>query len=244
MYPLDALRFLISETIESPEAHWHQEEEFYHVLVKHASFFTPTQWFLLSRSLPIASSDEIIQHGVLVFDQIDESLQEVYSRWLMLLPLIVKGSEEATYPPDLVTKFKEQFGILLKKKERIEQDDQGDAQLPQEFSATSVAEALAFFEQNSLTVHHAESFQELVASITDWEDAKGVLRQAARGFRSNKNVWEWIVHLFEPGSREWLYFSVCLFVFITDGWYHGLNDTRYLKRSCENDPKETLLVFP
>ena len=76
VYPNEALRFLISETMESSEANWHQEDEFHHILEECFTLFSPTQWFLLCRSLPLASSSKIIARGLAVIDQIDEQLKE------------------------------------------------------------------------------------------------------------------------------------------------------------------------
>jgi len=56
VYPNEALMFLVSQTLENIDANWYQEDEFYQVLEDYASLFSPTQWFLLCRSLPLASS--------------------------------------------------------------------------------------------------------------------------------------------------------------------------------------------
>lgn len=244
VYPDEALRFLVSETLESKEANWHQEDEFYHILEECASLFNPTQWFLLCRSLPLASSSEVIAHGLAVLDQIDETLRDVYSRWLRILPSFVPVDEESTYSPEIVAQFKEQFGIDLEsKKESIVDEEVSHTKVsPQSsmFPTTSGDAALAFLETNSLTEDHATHLQKLLVSITDWGEKKTILRQVAKSFRYGSDVGKWIEDLFKPESPEWLYFKVCLFVFLTDGWLHGLHYTHYLKCAYEADSTATI----
>ncbi|MCI5161163.1 MAG: ATP-binding protein [Candidatus Electrothrix sp. AX5] len=242
VYPDAALRFLISETLESTEANWYQEDEFYHILKEYGSLFSPTQWFLLCRSLPLGTSSEIIAHGLTILDQIDDSLQDVYRRWLQSLP-----EKETAYSQEIVFLFEQQFGVSLKSKEDSSTAKEGSyTEVPAPsalFSASSVDEALAFLETNSLTEEHAIHLQQLLASITHWEEKKKILRQVAKSFTSGRDAGEWVEDFFEPESRDWLYFNVCLFVFLTDGWYHGLHYTHYLKRAYEVNPDKTIITL-
>ena len=102
---------------------------------------------------------------------------------------------------------------------------------------------MAFLETNSLTEDHATNFQQLLTSITDWEDKKAILRQVAKSLGYGRDVGKWIDDLFEPESHEWLYFNVCLFVFLMDGWFHGLHYTHYLNRTYEVDSAETISML-
>ncbi|MCP4370537.1 MAG: hypothetical protein GY797_20850, partial [Deltaproteobacteria bacterium] len=244
VYPDEALRFLISKTLESSEANWHQEDEFYHILEECASLFSPTQWFLLCRSLPLASSNEIIAHGLAILNQIDDTLQDVYRRWLQSLPYIVHVEEGATYSQEITTQFEEKLGILLESKEESRTAE--EVSYTQEtspsslFPTTSGDDVLAFLETNGLKEDHASHLQEFLVSITDLEEKKAILRQVTKSFRYGRDVGIWVDDLFEPRSYEWLYFNVCLFVFVMDEWYHDLHYTHYLKRTYEVDPTETI----
>lgn len=247
VYPDEALMFLVSETLESNEASWPQEDEFYHILEEYASLFNPTQWFLLSRSLPLASSSKIITYGFAILDQIDDTLQDAFRRWLQSLPYVVKAEGGSTYSQEIANQFEEQFGIHLEYKEETsasEEHSHTEASSPSSLlPATSGDEALAFLETNSLIESHATQLQQLSALITDWEEKKALLRHVAKSFKYGRELRKWVDDLFEPKSPEWLYFKVCLFVFIRDGWFHGLHYTHYLKRAYEVNPDETIKML-
>lgn len=182
-----------------------------------------------------------------MINEIDGKLQDVYSRWLQSLPYVVHVEGGATYSHEIVVQFEEQFGISLKLKEEASTaeklPDAGTSSPLFLFPTTSKDEALAFLETNSLTEDHVPSLQQLLSSITDWEDKKEILRQVAMSFRYGRDIGEWADNFFEPKSNEWLYFNVCLFVFVMDGWFHGLHYTHYLKRTYEADPTETISML-
>lgn len=246
VYPDEALRFLASETLESSEAYWHQENEFYHVLEEYAALFSQTQWFLLCRSLPLASSNKILAHGLDVFDQIDDILQDAYSRWIQSRPYILNPDAEGAFSQEIVSQFENKFGIQLKSEKNSTEEDNPhpDSSSPSTlFPVTSGDDALAFLEINSFQESHVYNLQQLLVSITDIGDKKTILRQVAKSFGYRHEIGTWVNDLFEPQSYEWLYFNVCLFVFVLDGWYHGLHYTDYLKRAYEVDPRETVIVL-
>lgn len=247
VYPDEALRFLVSKTLESSEANWHQEDEFYHILEDCAVLFSPTQWFLLCRSLPLASSNEIIAHGLTVIDEIDDTLRDVYYRWLQSRPYTVQTREGKTYSQEVATQFEEKFGTQLKLKEKPNiREEVSDTETPSSsslFPVTDGEEILAFLEMNGLNREHASHFQSLVVSISDLEEKKAILRQVAKSLRYGRDVEGWLEALFEPGSFEWLYFNVCLFVFVMDGWLSGLHYTRYLRRTYEVNPVESISML-
>ena len=243
VYPKEALQYLVSETLENSASYWHQEEEFLHVLEEHPSIFTPTQWFLLCRSLPFASSDSIIGHGLTVSDKIDVNLQDVYRRWLQTLPYILYKNEESAYSAEIVTQYNQQFGITLQLKEEKEKsNDLSEETTASTFPVASIEEALAFLEKNSLQQQHKQSLSEAIYLSADWGKTKSLLRQVARSFRYEHNVDAWTEHFLEPGHRTWLYWNIYLFVYITDGW-SGLHYTKYLKRAYEESPTETLSIL-
>lgn len=171
-------------------------------------------------------------------------LHKSYARWLQSRPFILNPDEGGAYSQEIASQFEKQFGIPLKPKEEtntkenISHTDEPSASSM--FPVTSGDDALAFLETNSLQENHIYHLQELLVSITDIEEKKIILRQAAKSFRYGRDVGSWVGDLFEQESYEWLYFSVCLFVFVTDGWFHGLHYTNYLKRAYEIDPTETI----
>ena len=243
VYPDEALKFLISETLESNQANWHQEDEFFHVLEDCASLFSPTQWFLLCRSLPLASSNKILAHGLEVIDQIDEALQDTYSRWLQSRPYILKPDSEEGYSQEISSQFETKFGTPLnfKKIKPTQTVSHFDTSLSSSlFPTTSGDDAMAFLETNSLLENHVHDFQELLVSINDLEEKKTILRQAVKSIRYGPDVGSWVNDLFEPQSYEWLYFNGCLFVYVHDGWLHGLHYIDYLKRAYDANPNETI----
>ena len=247
VYPDEALKFLISKTIENNEATWYEEDEFYSILEEHALLFNPTQWFLLCRSLPLSSSNKILANGLAVIDQIEGKLQNAYLRWLKSIPLLVQAEEGTKYSQEIATQFEEQFSISieLKEKNKLTEDSYSNktSQSSSPFSTTSIDEALAFLETNMLTEDHATNLQQFFVSITNWEKKKEILRQVAKSFRPGSDIGNWVEDLFESGSQEWLYFNVCLFVFVKDGWYHGLHYINYLKRAYKLNPVETIRML-
>ncbi len=246
VYPDEALKFLVSETIENSAANWYQEEEFYYVLQEYASLFNPTQWFLLCRSLPLAASNEILANGLEFLDQIDSRLKDTFSRWLQTRPNIHTNNDEETYTKETISQYETKLEISLKnKKENITENTSGfDEYSPSSpFPITSGDEALAFLESNAFKEGHVQRFQQLLLLIRDMEEKKKILRQAAMSFWREHEVGTWVNNLFNPQSYEWLYFNICLFVFITDGWYHGLYHTDYLKRAYKVDPSETINIL-
>lgn len=247
VYPDEALRFLVSETIESEEANWHQEDEFLHILEENISLFSPTQWFLLCRSIPIASSSKIIAHGLAVCDQIDDTLQYVYREWLQSLPYLIHIEGGPTYSKKIITQFEAQFNVRLAlKKESVAAKDVLDTEsvtpLPP-FPSRSIEEAMAFLETNSLVEDQGTHLLQLLSLKISKEDKRGILRQVAKSFRAGSDVEEWVTELLEPESHEWLYFNVCLFVYLTDGWYQGLQYTHHLKRAYEVESTETIIIL-
>lgn len=250
VYPDEALKFLVSETLESEEANWYQEDGFYHILDECGSLFNPTQWFLLCRSLPLASSSNIIAHGLAVFDQIDVTLQDVYSRWLQSLPFIeniVSSNDAGMYSQETASQFEKLFGIPLKSKQESEDKETvaraNTSSTSLLFPTTSGDDALAFLEINSLQEEHVEHLRQLLGLITDLEEKKVILRQVAKSFRYKHHMGDWVDNLFEQKNYEWLYFNVCLFVFVMDGWLHRLYYKDYLKLAYEVDPKETMKIL-
>jgi hypothetical protein len=250
VYPDEALRFLVSETIESNEVNWHQEDEFHHILENCSSLFRPTQWFLLCKSLPLVSSDKIVDYGLRVADQIDNRLAATYSEWLKSRPFITKNDEGDTYTSETASQFEKLYGIPLKFKEESktkEVNSYTDSSQPGAlFPTTSANDALVFLEANHLQKDHAQNIQQLLSSISDIESKKELLRQAAMSFRLKNygiGVEKWIEDLFEKESFEWLYFSVCLFVYLHDGWFHGLHHIAYIKRAYELNPAETINIL-
>jgi hypothetical protein len=244
VFPADALNFLVSETLDSKEANWYQESEFLHILEEYPTMFTPTQWFLLCRSMPLASSENIIHHGLDVIDDIDESLQEVYHSWLQSLPQVVLGEEEETYSSELATKFEKKFGTSLSIKEEAEKEsDESKSQTTTELPTQSLDDVLAFLEANDFSEQHASAFGEFVNSVSDLERKKTILRQAAQSLRYGREVGDWVEDIFEVGTYEWLYFNVCLFVYLYDGWLHRLNYEKYLQYAFNVATDETLEIL-
>ena len=247
VYPDEALQFLVSETMESTEANWYQEDEFHHILEGNATLFNPTQWFLLCRSLPLASSNKVVVHGLEILNQVDSKLKESYCRWLEALPYVQQAKDEATYSQEVATQFEEQFGIQLEVKvdnSTTDESSLGEASSSfSPFPTSSADNALAFLETNKLREDHVTSIEQLIISVIDWEEKKKILRKIAQSFRYGSDIEAWVDDLFEPESSEWLYFNVCLFIFVLDGWLHGLHYTHYLKRSYEVDPAETISML-
>lgn len=242
VYPDEALRFLITETLVNDHATWYEEEQFLHVLEECDAFFEPTHWFLLCRSLPIASTNEIIRKGLSVQSRIDALLQDNYKHWLRSLP-----SKNLNYPKNIAEQYSQLFDISLeveKDTDSIEStsfvEKKSDDTV---FPINSLDEVLAFIEANGLTEHHAAQFAEFLSTVTKLEEKQELLREVAKSFKYGRNVREWVTELLDQGSPEWLYFNVCLFVFVTDGWYRGLHYKHHLKRAYQEDSSETLSLL-
>jgi len=246
IYPEDALKFLISKTLENNEASWHQEEEFYHILEDCVSLFSPTQWFILCRSLPLASSNKILSYALEVFDQIDDELQDTYSGWVQSRPFILKPDSENEYSIETSNQYERLFGIAL----NTEKNDTTEAVNASKESGSSLSfpttcgdDALAFIENHSFQESYVSQLQELLVSITDLEEKKTILRHVAKSFRYGEKIGNWVNDVFDPQCYEWLYFQVCLFVYVTDGWSHGLHYAEYLARAYIVNPIKTLGIL-
>jgi len=241
VFPNDALKFLITETLESKEANWHQESEFFHVLEEFPEMFKPTQWFLLCRSLPLASSEKIILHGLEIIEEIDEPLQDSYRRWLELLIYIKRGEEEQAFSSKIVSKYKELFGLSIKvQEEKKEEEVYHKSKTTTEFPNKSIDDALAFLETNTFSNHHIPNFREVLDSCINYDQKKNLLRHVCLSIRSGRELGPWIDDVVESGTTEWIYFNVCLFVYIHDGWFSGLHYKKYLKRAYQVAPDDTL----
>jgi len=243
VYPEKALMFLASKTLESEKANWFQEEQFHHILKECVSFFTATQWFLLCRSLPLASSEKIISYGLKVSTQVDDTLQDTFSRWLETRPLLAEDKEKTKYSQEVVTQFKEKFGIHLKLKKQPKTwnvgQDNGVSSKSSQFPTASVTEAFSFLENQGLQEYDSTNIQKLIASINDWEERKRMLRRFSKSFDHWRNYGEWVKDIFEPKSQEFLYFNICLFVFIKYN-HRGLYFSHYLKTAYETNSSETI----
>lgn len=241
VFPDDALKFLITETLESKEANWHQESEFLHILEEYPTMFTPTQWFLLCRSLPLASSENVIQHGLDIIEEIDEPLQDSYRRWLEFLIYIRLGEEEQAYSSKIVSKYKKLFGLSIKvQEEKKEEEVYRKSKTTTEFPNKSIDDALAFLETNTFSNHHISNFKEVLDSCINFNQKKNLLRHVCLSIRNGRELGPWIDNVVEPGTIEWIYFNVCLFVYIHDGWFSGLHYKKYLKRAYQVAPDDTL----
>jgi len=243
VYPNEALKFLACETLESNGANWHQESQFYHIL-KDSSFFNPTQWFLLCRSLPFASSEEIITRALCRFDEIDDILQDPFKRWLCSLPYAVKVEGGSTYSNELAIQFKKKLNVSLDADISVKSTEnslikESKTESPA-FPTDSIEDALAFLEIHSFEEKHIVKFTCLFKSSIDWKNKKLILRQIAKTFRFGSDVKSWIGHIFERETREDLYFNICLFVYVQDGWFHGLHHFQYLQRAYKIDPDITI----
>lgn len=236
VFPDESLKFLVSRTIEKDEIYWQHEEEFNNILEEQSFLFTPTQWFLLCRSLPLASSTKSITQALHNLDLVDKRIKKVYSRWVRNLPNI-KGRAE--YSKEICSQFKKKFDINL----LLEKGDKEYSNvLPSKtiiFSATNAEEILVFLEDNNLVEDYAEHFKELFMKVSSWEKKKEIIRQVATKFRNRGELGGWIEDLFDSGSKEWLYLNICLFVYVVDS-YKGLGATFYIERSYKVDPKQTI----
>lgn len=249
VYPENALRFLISKTFENEKANWHQEDEFSYILENYTSLFSPTNWFLLCKSLPLASSEKIVRHGLLVVDQIDCRLKDVFSNWLQSRPFCYLPEKRPSYSQKVIDQFGDKFQISLGVERKSDNEDAAnfDYAYPpiKPFIAVSEDEALAFFEDNRLHESHFPGIKELFTTIADSSTRKTILRQIAKSFRSERNdeIGEWIESLFFPESQEWLYFNICLFVYVPDGWLCGLHYKIFIKRAFEINPIESIKML-
>ncbi len=246
VYPDEALKFLISETIESSEANWYQEDEFFQILESSATLFSPTQWFLLCKSLPLASSNKILSNAFDVYDQIDFALQNTFSRWVQSRPYILKPDSKELYSQEISDQYEKKFGISLK----IDKSNPSKpishssaAESSSLFPTTCVEDALAFLENNSFHQSHVSHLKEFLLSITDLEEKKTILRQIAKSFRYSRDAGSWVNNIFDSQSYEWLYLNICLFVYIPDGWGHGLHHVKYLKDAYSVDSKKTIALL-
>ena len=245
VYPDEALRFLISKTFENEKANWYQEDEFLFILENYASLFSPTHWFLLCRTLPLASSEKIVEYGFSIADQIDDNLEDVYSRWLQSRPFCEQPERRSEYSQEVKALFEEKYQISIDSGNKLDKKDEGLNSIlssPSQFQAISMDDALAFFEINRFHESHVLDIQRFFTSLTDWNARKAILRQIARSFRHGRNdcIGEWLECVFQLESQEWLYFNICLFVFVPDGWMCGLHYIHYLNRAFENNPAETI----
>jgi hypothetical protein len=244
VYPQEGLKFLAYETIENKKAHWYQEESFIHLLEEHSDLFSPTQWFLLCRTVPLLITEKIISYGLSVLDDIDFPIKEVFYRWLQALPSIEnKKNEEPIYSANLAQQFQEVFNIELKaKKPKEEKAVSLQEKEENDFPEYSLEEGLAALEEQLVTKAQSNGFKNFISTIGDFNNQKKAIRLfAIKISREAYHInYDWINNLFDDKSEEGFFLNICLFVYLTDGWYHGLNKTEYFEKAYNIDNEKAI----
>ena len=248
VYPNEALRFLTYETIENNKAHWYQEESFVHLLEEHPHLFSPTQWFLLCRTVPLLSTEKIIIYGLSILDNIDSSIKEVFYRWLQTLPSIRKNTEESIYSAELAERFKETFDIELETK-KTKLVSQRTLELheseEEDFPECSLSEGLAILEEQLVSEAQSNGFRNFISTITDYDEQKKAIRLFVKRIsrESSSKQHDWVNNLFHDKSEEGLYLNICLFVYLTDGWFQSMYKTEYFEKAYAIDDEKAISLL-
>jgi len=250
VYSQEALKFLAYEIIENKKAHWYQEESFIYLLEEHPKLFSPTQWFLLCRTVPLLNTEKIISYGLSVLENIDLSIKEVFCRWLQTLPLIEQKdkSEKLVYSVELAERYKKTFDIELETK-KPKKSTRGVSVLQEkeesDFPDCSLNEGLIILEEQPISKVQSNGFRKFILAITDLCDQKKAIRLFAKRFgrKSSNNKIDWINSLFDDDSQEGIYLNTCLFVYLTDGWFHGLCRTEYFEKAYAVDNNKAISLL-
>ncbi|MCE7064894.1 hypothetical protein [Dyadobacter sp. CY326] len=247
VYPREALKFLISETLENNGARWHQEEQFIDMLEKFQSTYSPTNWYLLCRSLPLASSEVILRHGLAILDLVEDGLRENFKMWLDTIPSKHIKEAENDFSAGVVKEFELRLGrsLQLKSGKNDLEDNQPTRGLAIAFplSNASLDEVSAHLELHPLKADQRADFEGYVYKLRNDDDKKRIIRLAAAAFKYGRDAPEWMSNVFVKGSEEWMRLNISLFVNLTDGWYHSLHYTDYLKNAYQVDGQRAISIL-
>lgn len=242
VFPDEALRILACETLEGEQSHWWQENQFKHVLRKNMKLFTPTQWFLLMKSLPLEHSEDIIDIGLDNIDFVHENIEKAFLNWLELIPNINLDykRDNNKYSKELSEKYRFKIGRQLfpikEKRKRSENLDK-PKENSEVFPNSSFKDALEFLDSNDLTKEHLSIFSEVINKTKKISDKRELFLKYVEQFRYGGYSEEFDDKPFETGTTEWIYFNMYLFVFITDGWGGLMHHTRFFKEVYNFDAK-------
>ncbi len=240
IYPDEALRFLVTRTLENSEVEFYEENDFLHILEEHKDLFSPTQWFLLCKSLPLAASDKIVSNALSVKRKIDSSISHAYIRWLKQRPFIDKKSE---YSSETANRFFDEFGISIDVKEKTSYASDNSVTVPHvgrdAILEMDVEQILAFLEKDKLTEAQSKQLEERIQQVTDWQDVKSILRAIAKTYKYGRDLDKWLDDFFLGEDQTWLYFNLCLFVYVLDGWFTALSGIHFFQKAYRVNPNQT-----
>ncbi|MGH1433796.1 MAG: ATP-binding protein [Lewinella sp.] len=249
VYPKEGLSFLIAETLESPVANYHQETQLYDLLKDCDEMFDATSWFLLVRTIPIASSETILHLALDKIHKIDQSIKDTYLNWVKTLPELAGVERHAKFSKSIVERYKEVFEIELAEKINAEEEKEESLTTPPEadndivepFPTESFHDALAYLEKENYNSEQVERIKKLLTTLSTEERKQLIRSLASRNVsRSNKDKDRWLENLFEHGTEDWIYLRVTLFVYFTDGWFQGLHEEEYLQEAYDFNQEKTI----
>jgi hypothetical protein len=244
VHPQEAIKFLICETFEASKATYHQESQFHHLLEHDNGFLDATKWFLLIKTLPIASSENILNLALDRIERISPDLKSTYVRWVKTLPELSGTERYSSYSQVTVDRyaqvFSEKIAASIEAKAPSSYSDFESEPSTIPFPTKSLEDSFAYIENTSYNEAQLKNIRIMFLNLPDEADRKQLMCKLASRYVSGRNKDEWLGTVFKQGSDEWLYMKVAMFVYFTDGWFEGLMFTQHLETAYSHDSEKTL----
>lgn len=239
--PKEACCLLIEQTVLSESVNRFCEINLQMALENNENFFSPSQWYLLCKTLPLLNSERIAHKSFEYLNVIDEELKSGYEEWQKRIPFVHNGSYDDKFKVDIQELYKKNLNLELPEDKiyPIYSESDGEKWLKYKtFNAKNTKEVLAFLEEWNIHPDEHHKFVEIlqVSSLNDMRDMLiAYFNSNHLGIRFKDNL----VELLDENSRCWIVYCICAFV------YQGssssfLKNTELLHKAYKFDEKAAL----
>lgn len=239
--PKEACCLLIEETISSESVNAFCEINLQTLLENNDNLFTPSQWYLLCKTLPLLNSEKIVRKSFDSLNFIDVELKSSFGEWLKRIPFIHNGSYDDKFKSDVQELYREKLNIELPEDKvypTYSTSNNNDWLHYKSFDVENVKDVLAFFEEWNIHPDDYKKFAEILhhSNLNDVRDMLiAYFDSIYLAMRFNADLLE----LIDENSRCWIVYCVCAFV------YQGssssfLRNTDFLLKTYKYNDRETL----
>lgn len=239
--PKEACCLLIEETVSSESVNGFCEINLQMALENNENFFSPSQWYLLCKTMPLLNSERIAYKSFEYLNVIDEELKSGYEEWQKRIPFVHNGSYDDKFKSDVQELYREKLNIELPEDKvypTYSTSNNNDWLHYKSFDEENVKDVLAFFEEWNIHPDDYKKFAEILhhSNLNDVRDMLiAYFDSIYLRMRFNADLLE----LIDEKSRCWVVYCVCAFI------YQGssssfLENTDFLQKAYKHDEKETL----
>lgn len=239
--PKEACCLLIEETVSSESVNGFCEINLQMALENNEKFFSPTQWYLLCKTLPLLNSERIAYKSFEYLNVIDEELKSGYEEWQKRIPFVHKGSYDDKFKTNIQDLYKKKLNIELPEDKVYPTYSESDGEKwlkYKTFEAETVKDTLAFFEEWNIHPDDYHKFVEIL-QISSLNDMRDMLIAYFNSNHLGMRFKDDLVELLDGNSRCWIVYCICAFV------YQGssssfLKNTEFLHKAYRFDAKAAL----